>query len=140
MTMFGRKLVKIESKLLANAEKTKFVFPEETQTIEFGLELMTNLTRVMNDNVKSIWKKPNQVANFNLFARNRQLLLNAYLCALNSSYGTQFVVLRTVLENNNLMRFFNSDPKSAFEWLSSETQERFPSDVRSLYPCSRSGM
>lgn len=136
MIPFGEKLSEIESKLLENAKKTKTVFPEETQMIETGLELMIKLTQFMNESVGVIWKRPNLVTNINLFARNRQLLLNAYLCWLNSSYGTQFVILRTILENNNLMRHFNDNYQDAFEWLSPEMQVRFAEDIRLKYGSS----
>jgi len=137
MILFGPKLSEVESRLFDNMRKTKSVFPEETQVIEFGLALMSELTQVTRDAVKDYRNNPNLVTNHNLFARNRQLLLNAYLCALSSSYGTQFVILRTVLENNNLMRFFNKHPQHAFEWLSKEMQERFSEDVQLRYANSK---
>lgn len=77
--------------------------------------------------------KPDLVTNHNLFARNRQLLLNAYICSLFSSYGTQFVILRVVLENNFLMRLFNKHPELAFEWLSKEMQKRFQKEIQVRY-------
>lgn len=133
MTMFGSKLAEVESRLFDNIKKTKSIFPEETQRIEFGLALMRDLTQVTQDAVKDYKTRPNLFANHNLFARNRQLLLNAYLCLLCSSYGTQFVILRTVLENNNLMRLFNKNPQYAFEWLSKEKQKWFPKETQSKY-------
>ena len=42
-----------------------------------------------------------------------------------SNYGTQFVIQRVILENNNLMRLFNKNPKYAFEWLPREQQVTF---------------
>jgi hypothetical protein len=125
MTLFGSKVSEIESRLFDNIEKTKSVFPEEIQRIEFGLVLMRDLTQVTKEAVDDYRTRPNLFANHNLFARNRQLLLNAYICLLSSSYGTQFVILRTALENNNLMRLFNKEPQYAFEWLSKERQNQF---------------
>jgi hypothetical protein len=136
MTFFGFKLTDLESILFKNTKKTKSIFPDETQLIEFGLELMIRLTQITKDHIEDFWNEPNLVANYNLFARNRQLLLNAYICVLNSSYGTEFVILRTVLENNNLMRFFNKYPQHAFDWFSHEMQERFPEDIKSRYSIS----
>ena len=133
MTLFGLKLSEVESRLFDNIKKTKSIFLEETQMIEFGLALMRDLTQVTQDAVKDYKTRPNLYANHNLFARNRQLLLNAYLCLLCSSYGTQFVILRTVLENNNLMRLFNKNPQYAFEWLSKEKQKRFAKETQMKY-------
>lgn len=133
MTLFSSELTEVESRLFDNIKKTKSVFPEETQRIEAGLALMRDLTKVTQDAVNDYKKRPNSYANHNLFARNRQLLLNAYFCLLSSSYGTQFVILRTVLENNNLMRSFNKNPQYAFEWLSEEKQKRFTKETQTKY-------
>jgi hypothetical protein len=133
MGLFGFKLAKVESRLLDNIKKTKSIFPEETQRIEFGVALMRDLTGVTQDAVNDYKTKPNLFANHNLFARNRQLLLNAYFCLLSSSYGTEFVILRTVLENNNLMRLFNKEPQFAFEWLSEAVQKRFSEETQVKY-------
>lgn len=133
MILFGLKLSEVESRLFDNIKKTKSIFPEETQTIEFGLALMRDLTQVTQDAVNDYETRPNLFANHNLFARNRQLLLNAYLCLLCSSYGSQFVILRTVLENNNLMRLFNKNPQYAFEWLPKEKQKRFSKETQLTY-------
>jgi hypothetical protein len=133
MAIFGFNLSKVESRLFENMKKTKSVFPEETQHIEFGLALMWNLTQVTQEAVNDYKAKPNLYANLNLFGRNRQLLLNAYFCMLCSNYGTQFVILRTVLDNNNLMRLFNKNPQYAFEWLPKEKQAQFPSEIQLKY-------
>lgn len=133
MILFGAELSEVETRLLDNITKTKSIFPEETQRIEFGLALMKDLTEVTHDAVKDYRTKPNLFANHSLFARNRQLLLNAYFCLLCSSYGTQFVILRTVLENNNQMRLFNKKPQYAFKWLSKEKQKRFSMEVQLKY-------
>ena len=133
MTLFGVKLADVESRLFENLKMTKGVFPEETLHLEVGLALMRDLTQITEEAVKEYPKKPNLFTNHNLFARNRQLLLNAYVSLLFSSYGTQFVILRTVLENNNLMRLFNKNPQYSFEWLSKEIQNRFPPETRLKY-------
>jgi hypothetical protein len=133
VTLFGSKLTEVESRLFENIRNTKTVFPEETRRIEMGLALMRDITRITNDAIKDYQTKPNLFANHNLFARNRQLLLNAYFCLLSSSYGTQFVILRTVLENDNLMRLFNKNPQYAFEWLSKDMQGRFPEETKLKY-------
>src|SRR3990170_1588522 len=117
MTLFGSSLTEVESRLFENLKKTKAIFPEETRRIEWGLSLMRDLTQIAKEASKEYPRKPNLYVNHDLFARNRQLLLNAYVCLLFSSYGTQFVILRTVLENSNLMRLFNKKPQCAFEWL-----------------------
>lgn len=133
LLIFGKRLSEVESKLLSNINKTKKAFPEETSTMEFGLELMSYLTKLTQEAVNDFRTNPNYPANLNLFARNRQLLLNAYFCILGSSYGTQFVILRTVLENNNLMRLFNKDPRYAYEWFSNEFQNRFTIETQKKY-------
>lgn len=133
MVLFGLKLSEVESRLFRNIKKTKSIFPEETQRIEFGLALMRDLTEVTQNAVNDYKTKPDLFASHNLFARNRQLLLNAYFCLLSSSYGTQFVVLRVVLENNFLMRLFERNPQFAFEWLSKEVQNRFPKETQLKY-------
>jgi len=133
VTLFGLKLAQVENRLFDNIKKTKSAFPEETRIMEFGLALMRDLTQVTQDAVNDYKKKPNLFANHNLFARNRQLLLNAYFCVLSSSYGTESVILRTVLENNNLMRLFNKNPQYAFEWLSKDMQNRFPQETKLKY-------
>lgn len=132
VSVFGLKLSEIERHFLGNVKKTKSVFPDETTAIERGLALMFDLTADLNDAVRKN-KEPNLYANRSLFARNRQLLLNAYFCMLCSNYGTQFVILRTVLENNDLMRLFNLHPQYAYWWLSSETQKQFPSEIQAKY-------
>jgi hypothetical protein len=136
MTLFGLKLADVESRLFDNIKKTKATFPEETQMMEFGLALMRDLTQVTQDVVSDYKTRPNLLANQNLFARNRQLGLNAYFCVLCSSYGTQFVILRTVLENNNLMRLFNKEPQYAYEWLPKEMQKTFSKETQLKYGTS----
>jgi hypothetical protein len=133
MALFGSNLAEVDSRLFENLKKTKAVFPEETQRIEWGLDLMRNLTQITKEASKDYPTRPNLYANHNLFARNRQLLVNAYVCLLFSSYGTQFVILRTVLENNNLMRLFNKNPKYAFEWLPINRQKRFTKETQLKY-------
>jgi hypothetical protein len=133
LSLFGSNLTEVEARLFENLKKTKAVFPEETQRIEWGLALMRDLTQITEDAVKDYQTKPNLFTNHNLFSRNRQLLLNAYFCLLSSSYGTEFVILRTVLENNNLMRLFNKNPQYAFEWLSMEMQKRFSQETQLKY-------
>ncbi len=132
MSLFGVKLSEVERHFLGNVKKTKSVFPDETVAIEYGLALMLGLTSDLNDAVRKN-KEPNLYANRSLFARNRQLLLNAYFCFLCSNYGTQFVILRTILENNNLMRLFNLHSRYAYWWLSSEKQKRFPPEIQAKY-------
>lgn len=133
MILFGSKLSEVESRLFDNIKKTKSIFPEETQKIEFGLALMRDLAQVTQSAVNDYKTRPNLFVNHDLFARNRQLLLNAYFCLLCSSYGTQFVILRTVLENNNLMRLFNKNSQYAFEWLPKEKQRRFSKETQLKY-------
>jgi hypothetical protein len=130
MNIFGSQLNIVERSMLKNSTNTKRIFPEETQLIEFGLALMWDLTQVTRNAKKDFSTKPNFYANTNLFGRNRELMLYAYFCMLSSNYGTQFVILRTVLENNNLMRLFNKNPKYAYEWLPKEYQERFSSEIK----------
>lgn len=133
MSLFGQKLRVMEGCFLINASNTKKVFPEETELIEFGLALMWNSNSVINQAKEDFETSPNLYANTNLFGRNRELLLNAYYSMLSSNYGTQTVVLRTVLENNNLMRLFNKEPRHAFEWLPKERQTKFSADVQNKY-------
>ena len=130
MPLFGAELSDIESRILENAKKNKAVFPDEIKQIEAGLTLIRNLTQITKEASKEYPDKPNYSTNHELFARNRQLLLNAYVSLLFSSYGTQFVILRTVLENNNLMRLFNKNPQYAFEWLPVNLQKRFTKQVQ----------
>ena len=113
-------------KLPSRRVKEKFL-------IELGLALMRDITQITEEASKEYPKKPNLYANHNLFSRNRQLLLNAYFCLLASSYGTEFVLLRTVLENNNLMRLFNKNHQLAFEWLPTEKQKRFTAEIQLSY-------
>jgi hypothetical protein len=133
MILFGSKLQIVELRIIDNLRKTKEVFPEETGHIEVGLELMGNLTTVTKEASKEYPNKPNLFANHNLFARNRQLSLNAYTSLLFSSYGTEFVIVRTILENNNLMRLFNKNPQFAYEWLPENLQKRFAEEIRTKY-------
>jgi len=133
MSIFSSELSKVEERIVQNSFKTKQIFPEETRLIEFGLRLLWQLTEVTNDAKKGFPTKPNLLANVNLFGRNRQLLLNAYFCMLSSNYGTQFVISRTVLENNNLMRLFNLNPSYAYEWLTVDKQKQFSEDIQSKY-------
>lgn len=131
--LFGYNLTQIDERLVNNLKTTKAVFPQEIQLIELGLSLMRDLTKITDEASKDYPKAPNMFANHNLFARNRQLLLNAYVSCLFSSYGTAFVILRTVLENNNLIRLFNKNPQSAYEWLPEEQQQRFMPEIREKF-------
>ena len=133
MVLFSPQLHKVETRLIENTSKTKKLFPEETNLIEYGLALMWNLDSVVNEAKKDLETKPNVYANTNLFGRNREPLLNAYFCMLTSNYGTQSVILRTVLENNNLMRLFNKEPRNAYEWLPKEKQAGFLEEVQRKY-------
>jgi hypothetical protein len=131
--LFSSKLSEVENRLLGNTKKTKAAFPEETQLLESGLALMRDLSYGTQDTVRDFEKNPDLLTNHNLFARNRELLLNAYFCMLCSSYGTLVVILRVVLENAFLMRLFKEKPQFAFEWLSKEIQELFSSEIKSKY-------
>ena len=133
MILFGLKLSKVEDRLPANVKRTKSAFPEETQMMEFGLALLLDLTPILKDAEKDYGKKPGMLANCNLFARNIQLLPNAYSCLLGASYGTQFVILRTILENNNLMRYFTKNPQYAYEWFPRIIQKRFSKETQLAY-------
>ena len=133
MALFGTKLSDIESSLNKNAKKNRIVFPEEIQQIESGLKLLRDLTKITKEASKEYPNKPNYSANHELFARNRQLLLNAYVSLLFSAYGINFVILRTVLENNNLMRLFNKSPKFAYWWFPSVIQKRFSKETQSNF-------
>jgi hypothetical protein len=129
MTFLGFRLSKLEKHVCANMKETTSAFPEEIALMEYGLDLMFKLTHDINEALKNR-EKPQLHTNANLFARNRQLLLNAYFCFRCSHYGTQFVILRTIIENNNLMRLFNLDPRYAYEWLPL-TQQKPPNALRS---------
>jgi len=133
MHLLGTKLSDVESRLVKNAEKNRAVFPEEILQIESGLILLRDLTKITKEASKEYPNKPNYYANHELFARNRQLLLSAYVNLLFSAYGTNFVILRTVLENNNLMRLFNKNPKFAFWWFPRSIQKRFSKEVQSKF-------
>ncbi len=95
--LFGSNLSEVENRIFENFKKTKSVFPEEICLIESGLALMFKLTSISKDVCKEYQNKPNFYTNHNLFVRNRQLLLQAYISCLSSSYGSEFVILRTVL-------------------------------------------
>jgi hypothetical protein len=88
MPLFGLKLSEVERHLFGNVKKTKSAFPDVTLTMEYGLALMFDLTEDVDEAVRNS-AGPNLYANRNLFARNRQLLLNAYFCFLCSSYGVR---------------------------------------------------
>lgn len=137
MNFFSNKLSAVEGKLFENVKKNKTVFPEEIEQIESGLLLITKLTKITKEASKQYPDKPNYSANHELFARNRQLLFNAYISLLFSSYGTNFVILRSVLENNNLMRLFNKNSKYAFEWLSKQRQGLFTEKSRKKFGKTR---
>ena len=137
MVLFTKRLSEIESRLLENTKKTSFVFSDEMRVIEEGLLLMTELTKVSAIAISDYKRKPHLFTNHNLFARNRELLLNCYICILTSSYGTHNVIARTVLENNQLMRLFRKNDYKAFEWLSKEAQSRFPRETQEEYGKSK---
>ncbi|MCW4002376.1 MAG: hypothetical protein NWE95_00475 [Candidatus Bathyarchaeota archaeon] len=131
--LFGVSLAEVENRLCDNIKKTKTIFPEETRLIESGIDLMFKLTTISKDVCKEYPSQPNLYTNHNLFVRNRQLLLQAYISCLSSCYGSEFVILRTVLENNNLMRLFNKKPEYAFDWLPKALQKRFTIDAQTKY-------
>jgi len=79
MHLLGTKLSDVESRLVKNAEKNRAVFPEEILQIESGLILLRDLTKITKEASKEYPNKPNYYANHELFARNRQLLLSAYV-------------------------------------------------------------
>lgn len=133
MILFGSKLSEIENRLLSNVKKTKATFPNETQLLEVGLALMRDMAYETQDIVRDYEKNPSFLTNQNLFARNRELLLNAYFCMLSSSYGTEVVILRVALENAFIMRLFKKEPQFAFEWLSEEIQQQFSLGIKSKY-------
>jgi len=134
--LFGNSLNEIDERLSSNLKKTKSVFPDEIQLIESGMLLMREVTQITDVASKEYPKAPNMYANHNLFARNRQLLLSAYISCLHASYGTSFVILRTVLENNNLIRLFNKNPQLAFDWLPKEEQLKFDQEIQKRYGAS----
>lgn len=140
LILFSRHLSEIESRLIENINKTKAVFKDEIKVIEDGLVLMRNLTRVSAKAVTDYKREPNLFTNHNLFARNRELLLNSYFCILSSSYGTQNVILRTVIENNHLMRLFNKKPHYAYEWLPPDKQKRFSEKIQLKYGKSKKSL
>lgn len=131
--LFGYDLTEIDARLVENMKITKSVFPEEIKLIEKGLILMRDLGSVSEEASKVYKINPNMFANFNLYARNRQLLLSAYTSCLFSAYGTAFVLMRTILENNNLIRLFNKEPTSAYEWLPEDQQKRFTPEIQEKY-------
>lgn len=94
---------------------------------------MRDLAYETKDIAKDYQGNPDLLTNQNLFARNRELLLNAYFCMLSSSYGILVAILRVVLENAFLMRLFKKEPQLAFEWLSKGIQEQFLSGIKSKY-------
>ena len=134
--LFGAILAEADNRLYNNLKTTKSVFPDEIKAIESGLDLMYKLTSISTDVCTDYPDNPNFYANHNLFVRNRQLLLQAYISCLSASYGTEFVILRTVLENNNLMRLFNKDPQYAFDWLPVNIQKRFSLNVQTKFGAS----
>ena len=134
--LFGNSLNDINERLSSNLKTTKSVFPDEIKLIESGMLLLREVTKITGEASKEYPKAPNMFANHNLFARNRQLILNAYVCCLHASYGTSFVILRTVLENNNLIRLFNKNPQLAFEWLPKEQQKKFDQEVQKRFGAS----
>lgn len=119
--------------MLENSAKTKAVFSEETSLIEFGLKLMWDSTNITQKAQKDFVENPNRVANTNLFGRNRQFLTNAYSCMLFATYVTQFVDLRVVLKNNNLMRLFNFSHRQAYAWLDKDKQNEFSPKIQNRY-------
>jgi hypothetical protein len=133
MNLFTFRLAKLEKCLMKNLKDTKIAFPIETQLIESGLALMWNLNHVTQEAIKDFGIKPNLYTNTNLFGRNRHLLLNGYFSMLCANYGTHFVISRTVLENNNLMRLFNKNPQLVFRWLPKRQSKKFPSEIREKY-------
>lgn len=137
MVLFTKRLSEIEYGLLKNVKRSLFVFPDETMTIEEGLLLMIEMTKVSATAISDYKTKPHLFTNHNLFARNRELLLNCYISILMSSYGAHNVIARTVLENNQLMRLFRKNDYKAFEWLSKEYQSRFPKEIQKEYGKSK---
>lgn len=131
--LFGYDLTEIDARLIENMKTTKSVFPDEIKLIERGLILMRDLGGVSKEASKVYKINPNMFANFNLYSRNRQLLLSAYTSCLFSAYGTAFVLMRTILENNNLIRLFNKEPTSAYEWLPEGQQKRFAPEIQEKY-------
>jgi hypothetical protein len=137
MVLFTKRLSGIESRLLENIKKSTFVFSDEIVVIEKGLLLMVELTKISATAISDYKISPHLFTNHNLFARNRELLLNCHFCVLTSSYGTHNVIARTILENNQLMRLFRKNDYKAFEWLSKEAQGRFPQATQRKYGRSK---
>ena len=84
--------------------------------MEDVLDVLSDLTRIMEPVMKDSPQNPKYWANFDLFARSRVLLRSSYLCLITGNYGSALCLLRSVLENNELMLFFHLEPQEVHEW------------------------
>jgi hypothetical protein len=100
----------------AISKKTVGAFGEQANTFENALILM----RSIGSDLSKVGDKHKGDYLFGslhiLFARNLILLLSAYQAALTGLYGTARTLMRVVLENALLMRYFESKPEEAEKW------------------------
>jgi len=124
----------IEKKLVENIRMTKSVFSDTTNGVDEIMSDLCELTRIMSEVSKRFEENPKYQANFDLFARSRQLLFASYNCLLTGNYGSAKCLFRSVLENAELMLQFHLDPKKVIKWRSNpdwwRKNENKPSSVR----------
>ena len=113
---------------------TRSVFSETTRGLDEIMSDLSELTRIMSEVSKRFKENPKYQANFDLFARSRQLLLASYICLLTGNYGSAKCLFRSVLENAELMLLFHLEPKEVIEWVRKpdwwKDYENRPSSVR----------
>jgi len=95
----------------------RVAFSDTTYGMEEVLDILSDLTKIMEQVMKDSPQNPDYWrANFDLFARSRVLLRSSYLCLITGNYGSALCLLRSVLENNELMLFFHLEPQEVSEW------------------------
>ena len=116
MELFSRRLQRLEKNMKEVLKRTRFAFSDTIYGIEEVLDVLSDLTRIMEQVMKDSPQNPKYWANFDLFARSRVLLRSSYLCLITGNYGSVLCLLRSVLENNELMLFFHLEPQEVHEW------------------------
>ena len=116
MELFSRRLQRLEKSMKEVLKRTRFAFSDTIYGMEDVLDVLSDLTRIMEPVMKDSPQNPKYWANFDLFARSRVLLRSSYLCLITGNYGSALCLLRSVLENNELMLFFHLEPQEVHEW------------------------
>lgn len=109
-----------------NYMSTKADFAQEVCASERLIEYMRTILDGWDMDAPTLDSRPDLQTSVILFARNRQLFLSAYDLFMSGCYGSSLCLLRIMLENTNLMRLFQTNPKEAVSWTNGHLFDAHP--------------